>query len=88
MHSYLWERKMNAVIQLDLFEKIDEFSLLRKEIDHIKKETGNVRRGMFQRHSDLGKLVLKIDARLDLMENRINAMEKTFSNGHYKELCI
>ena len=56
-------RKMD--VQLDLFDSNDEMSLLRKEIDLIDNRTRNVQRGLFARHGDLVKMVLKQQEEID-----------------------
>jgi hypothetical protein len=58
-----WMRKMD--VQLDLFDSNDEMSLLRKEIDLIDNRTRNVQRGLFARHGDLVKMVLKQQEEID-----------------------
>ncbi len=50
---------MALPIQFDLFEPYDEISLLRKEIDVLREQSANVRKGLFARHNELAKLWLK-----------------------------
>jgi hypothetical protein len=52
-------------IQFDFFESNDSVSLLRKEIDLIDERTRNVQRGLFARHGDLVKMVLKQQDEID-----------------------
>lgn len=40
---------MAYAIQLELFESNDELSLTKRELDLVKKELANVRRGVFYR---------------------------------------
>lgn len=46
---------MSYAVQYDLFESNDEDSLTRQELNLVKKELTNVRRGMFSRLDALRK---------------------------------
>lgn len=46
---------MAYAVQFDLFESNDEESLTRQELNLVKKELTNVRRGMFARLDSLRK---------------------------------
>lgn len=58
--------------QLDLFEKDTDEKILRNDIDAIKKELGNVRRGIFARHNELSKMFLELKAEIEKLKESIN----------------
>jgi 4-diphosphocytidyl-2C-methyl-D-erythritol kinase len=47
-------------IQYDLFDDRSEISILRKEIEEVKRKDDNVRRGLFARYNDLTKIVVRL----------------------------
>lgn len=63
---------MNAPVQLDLFEKIDDLTLLKKEIEEIRIRGDNVRRGLFARHNDLAKLFIEQQEQIDSLKKIIS----------------
>jgi hypothetical protein len=58
------------LIQLDLFET-DETVLLRNEMQKIKESCDKVRRSLFARHGEIGKLYVELDHRLSIIERYI-----------------
>lgn len=59
---------MNAPVQLDLFEKMDDLTLLKKEVEEIRIRGDNVRRGLFARHNDLAKLFIEQQEQIDYLK--------------------
>lgn len=61
---------MAYAIQFDLFEDNDEESLTRQELNLVKKELTNVRRGMFARLDALRKeFEFKFNQQQDELDN-------------------
>jgi hypothetical protein len=71
---------MTTEIQLSLFGNNDPISLLMQEIEIIKRQNDNVRRGLFARQTELAKLVLQqqkeIDALKDMQPYKSEIMEE------------
>lgn len=61
---------MSVAIQCDLFEEFDEITLLRKEIEIIKKQTANVRRGLFARHNEIAKTVISLQDEIEKLKGK------------------
>ena len=61
--------------QLDLF--LDDTDLQNEEIAKMKKELGNVRRGIFARHNELAKLYMKQQDEINLLKEILNVESKT-----------
>jgi hypothetical protein len=61
-----------VAIQYDLFEEQSELNDLRKEVAEIKKSADNVRRGLFARHSEMSKLILKQQNEIEELRNLVN----------------
>ena len=56
---------------MDLFsDPPTDIDLCRKEINVLKEQLGNVRRGTFQRLNEQGKLIIRMQEDID----RLNAM--------------
>ena len=53
-------------MQLDLF-MTSEAQLLRHEVATLKAELGNLRRGLFARHTELAKLYLELREGIDAL---------------------
>lgn len=70
---------MAVSMQYDMFEKVDDLSEVKKQIEATQKECGNVRRGLFARHNELANMVLKLIARCDALENQIQIVAKNKS---------
>ncbi len=62
---------MAYAIQFDLFESNDEISLLKKELLIIDKKYSNVQRGMFARHGEMMKLILKQQDEIDKLKSML-----------------
>lgn len=58
-------------VQYDLFEDNDDISLMKQEIELIDERTRNVQRGLFARHSELVKMVLKQQEEIDRLRNML-----------------
>ena len=58
-------------IQLDFFEPNDEISLMHKEIMAIDERTRNVQKGLFARHGELVKIVLKQQDEIDRLREML-----------------
>lgn len=59
---------MATELQLNLFGQNDPLSLLIQEIAILKEQNNNVRRGLFARHNELAKLVLKQQEEIDALK--------------------
>lgn len=53
-----------AYVQMELFP-LSEADKLRQELNKVKKELDNVRRGMFSRHADLSVMICKLREDVD-----------------------
>jgi hypothetical protein len=60
---------MTTEIQLSLFGNNDPISLLMQEIEIIKRQNDNVRRGLFARQTELAKLVMQQQKEIDELRN-------------------
>jgi len=56
---------MTTELQLSLFGNNDPISLLMQEIEIIKRQNDNVRRGLFARQTELAKLVMQQQREID-----------------------
>jgi hypothetical protein len=63
-------------IQLDLFEPLDESTFLRKEMDALNNAQHNLRRGIFARINDLGKLVVRQQEEIDALSRQLIMVAK------------
>ncbi len=64
-------------IQYDLFENRDELTLIKKEMDAIKKRDDNIRRGLFARYDSLSKTVVRQQEEIDELKGIILKKRKT-----------
>ena len=55
------------MIQLDFFTN-SENDLLRQDVAQLRTEQGNIRRGLFKRFNDLGKMFIKQGEELDRLK--------------------
>lgn len=66
---------MSVEIQLEMFSEQDDFSLLLKEINVVKSECANVRRGIFSRFDvvkkDVMDIVKKQQEEIELLKSMI-----------------
>lgn len=60
---------MTTEIQLSLFGNNDPISLLMQEIETIKRQNDNVRRGLFARQTELAKLVMQQQREIDELKS-------------------
>ncbi len=58
-------------IQYDLFEENSEFCLLKKEFEEVRKSSDSVRRGLFAKHNELMKIVLKQQEEIESLKRII-----------------
>lgn len=62
---------MNA-IQYDLFDEVgDDVAALQRTVDEVKASCEKTRKGMFVRHNELGKMMMNLHERLDIIERNI-----------------
>ena len=66
---------MFKVIQLDFFEK-DEMSLLKAEVEAVKKSGDKVRRGTYARINELEAMVKDLQERMCIIEKNICSNKK------------
>jgi len=52
-------------IQYELFEENSDVQILRKEILAVRTSSENVRRGMFSRHVEIHKMIMKQQNEID-----------------------
>ena len=67
---------MAIAIQFDLFQEINETTLMQKEIEALTLQVGNIRRGMFQRLHGQGNLILKQQEKLEDQQRQIDQLRK------------
>ncbi len=60
---------MNAV-QLEFFPK-DPFEILEERMDQCEIRSDNVRKGIFAKHSQLAKMYLELNERLNILEQQL-----------------
>lgn len=63
-------------LQLDLFETFDESTFLRKEMDAIVVAQHNLRRGIFARINDMGKLMVKQQEEIEALQRQLMMVAK------------
>lgn len=63
---------MMVAIQYDFFEEKSDLNDLKKEVTEIRKSADNVRRGIFARHGELMKLILKQQQEIEELKDWIN----------------
>lgn len=56
--------------EVDLF-KVSDIELLREEVNNLKKELQNTRKGLFVRHDTLWKMFTETKDELNLLQKRI-----------------
>jgi hypothetical protein len=64
-------------LQLDLFEKCDESTFLRKEMDDLFNAQHNLRRGIFARINDMGKLMIKQQEEIEALQRQFMMVAKS-----------
>lgn len=67
---------MGSEVQLNLFGNNDPISLLMQEIELLKEQNNNVRKGLFARHNELAKLVLKQQEEIDALKSSMYSEKK------------
>lgn len=90
------EQKHAIIYQLDLFEKETPISAINRRIDTLAESMSKVRRGIFARINDLGKLYLSYSMRLDAkdieiaqLKSRIERLEEfLYESQKDKRICI
>jgi len=68
---------MTTELQLSLFGNNDPISLLMQEIEIIKRQNDNVRRGLFARQTELAKLVMQQQKEIDDLKSMTPYREET-----------
>lgn len=63
---------MQIAFQQDMFEEKSEIGDLRAEMKIVRESADNVRRGIFARHGELMKLVLKQQVEIQELRDLIN----------------
>jgi hypothetical protein len=67
---------MAYIHQLDLFEETDELTILRNHINSIDEKYSKVQRGIFAKHADLMKLVMKQQEEINTLIYEINSKKE------------
>lgn len=57
-------------IQLDLLDDNSEIALLRKEIQIVREQNANVRRGLFARHNEIAKTVVALQEEIEKLKGK------------------
>jgi len=76
---------MSYAIQYDFFESNDEQSLLKQEIALLKKEITNTRRGLFSRHTEMMKLIIKQQEEIDKLKNMVTSKKEVINFTIHKK---
>lgn len=79
---------MALPIQYDLFESNDEISLLRKEIEALREQNANVRKGLFARHAELAKLWLKQQDEIDQLKCSMKKEPDLWVSSHQSKQIV
>ena len=58
-------------MQLDLLEEVSETTELRKELELLKEQAENTRKGLFARYHDLSKLFLQQKTELEHLKEEM-----------------
>lgn len=61
---------MACAIQLEIFESNDEISLLRREIAIVRQQSDNVRKGLFKRHSEIQKEMVRLKQDVETLKGK------------------
>lgn len=75
--------KLEKCMQLTLFEETKE-ELLEREIISLRKEMGNIRRGIFARHSELARKYQETYFELETLKASIAKQEVDIWKQHTK----
>lgn len=67
---------METCVQLDFLEDQSELAQLKRELQAARTETANVRRGLFARHNELGKLYLSLQQEMEALKKQIEIVAK------------
>lgn len=62
-------------MQYDMFKS--EIEMLQEEIEKQKAALGNVRRGLFARHNETGKIILELKRELEELKMFVGFMKKS-----------
>lgn len=63
-------------VQLDFFREETEYTILREEFRQLQESMGNVRKGLFARHTDLAKKYMDLLMDYDKLKERLEWIEK------------
>jgi hypothetical protein len=64
----------SLAIQLDLFEEQTEETFLQSEVDALIKAQDNLRKGLFARHNELGRIVSKQQEEIEALKRQFAIM--------------
>jgi hypothetical protein len=70
-----------STAQLDLFEENDEATLLRAEMEALKKQMEKMRSLILKRHNQLAKLCVQLEEENQLLKRRLDALERASRKG-------
>jgi hypothetical protein len=68
-----------TALQYHLFEENSEICLLKREVEEIKHGCDNVRKGIFARHNEMMKLLMKQQEEIDQLKSLIGKSQVLFS---------
>ncbi len=72
----------STTTQLELFESNDELTILSKELEAVKKQNEKLKKTLFSKHNDLGKLCLSLKEELEEIKKRVGLVEnQVLRNG-------
>lgn len=65
-----------TAIQLDLFNEVTEFDILKEQVDRNEDNVNKYRRSFFARHNDLAKRYMDLNDKVHSLEMRLQLMER------------
>lgn len=63
-------------VQLELFSDNTPSEIQKTEIDILRDQLGNVRRGLFARHNELAKFYMQQQAEIDELKKQIMSLHE------------
>ena len=59
-------------LQMDFFsEELSDTELLRLEMKELKESQDKLRKGLFSRHGELGKMIMSQQAQIDMLRSQV-----------------
>jgi len=67
---------VDMTVQLELFSDNTPSEIQKTEIDILREQLGNVRRGLFARHNELAKFYMQQQAEIDELKKQIRSLNE------------